>query len=762
MSSSSRDDFEKTLRELIRRYTQSENQLENVSLIIWSKSQTGKTFIIERALESEDVRPFHITGSRIAICEASYFEEVFDAFCEAENYHRLDIDLGLSAGFSLFGFCININKQPSVSNTLCRKANLMASYLNEIDERRRSVFFIENLQRIDRTSVSLLKSLIDRLDKSFMIYELSDADQDAAIQYRKELYHPDSNLSGNQVIQVEPPTSAELVRIAKETTGLKIEEDCAAGVYQESNRSLTAFIDKCSALLDELPKKASVSFLEEVIICLIYLHGKPLETASLRDYLDCTDQTQFIPDTIEGAINALCAYAWIDDAAGVLSLGRSCPIGKCLESDKTTRTAAQAMIYRIKPKSSKSPEDRLRLARAQIISGDPNVVDSLEELSTALGQIRYTESFVRSAIEMTNALAQNAHVDVCHVERAFLDAFLECGDRESAKLYISGLDSSNALIVLYRFIVDVTEKDDSSIERQYHSLLATYGENKRLAFFVKLNMASYYMRFANRSKARAYLDLILADDDCSNYPEYYWAMKQRTVFLPVEAAFDDLEKCILYFETHGHTSTFARTRMTYALRLALAGDPAKAYEIFRSDFENQLDRSCPDCYYLNNIAACLLMLREQLEVAREMLMSSLMYPLTPYETTLVRCNLFASSLLLKDYQSAASQVSDLVDAIHSDHIAIAPMHACLTNLLAYCRQASPKAEEGILQELKQLKARCDETLGECIDAQIANEELPPSHRFRYITEQGFRPGFIGFWQMQVDRSLTDYLIEQIQ
>ena len=90
------------------------------------------------------------------------------------------------------------------------------------------------------------------------------------------------------------------------------------------------------------------------------------------------------------------------------------------------------------------------------------------------------------------------------------------------------------------------------------------------------------------------------------------------------------------------------------------------------------------------------------------------------------------------------------------------MHACLTNLLAYCRQASPKAEEGILQELKQLKARCDEALGECIDAQIANEELPPSHRFRYITEQGFRPGFIGFWQMQVDRSLTDYLIEQIQ
>ncbi len=763
-----REDETRLFADLFKLFLDDEDGVARRAVVICSEPGFGKTSIVNKAFDQAKVRPFR-SGSKSmpsgTVPPGYFFRRLYDDFSSNDITVPIEDLIGgmnLTAGVTLGGIAgISGGVSRSETSKMIGKANHMVSVFNKRKTSRRPVFYIENAERIDEASLELIGILRDKVPTSCFVFEFTTYDDSDVGEARKFSEGFFEGLESSCVKEIEK-MEIGYARQVVFGDNCPLAESLIQSIYNQSSGNLWLFKQKCSEISGRgLFSTSNMTQADKAILALVALQEDFINMEDLGGCLRSEYATISQEDDITATMEKLVEHGLIsyDPRRGYKAIARDVA-EQCLNDPISRNTACRLVIYQIRQAANKTLDDWFKLLNAQLRIHDEGIIDTLGHITREVGTARYDEAFAARASEMVNRLHASTVTTTGYVERAILDAYMSAGDYEGMSAFASAIEHDDDLLDMYKFLANVAASRSFEAERQAHCLMAKHASNTRIKLLVALGYASYCMRYRERGEAIAYLNWLLSQSAYRTYPEYYWAMKQRSVYLSTEDALRDLELCSNYFESGNMEDLSARARITYALRLALSGKVKEALDIFVEDFSSGKDPTCPECYYLNNIAACLLMLGENLQEACEHLAIAMEFPATNYVKTLITCNLFSAHLLVGNYSNAGEMAQTLLERSEHDYSASAPKHMCLTNLLAYCRAANPALLPEVERRLLMLQAVADSELAACIECQLHGGRLPQNNRYRYVTKLGFRPGFIGFWQTTVAREISDALIAQ--
>ncbi len=753
---------------------------ESQGVFVCAESGIGKTALIETALSEIGIKAVEVKveiSSFVAYPPGYYFDLLYKSFKSAypEYKERFRDRWGFSIGFGinvifLSGSVSSERRVSQEEDTRRRQVDSMIAYCAK--ENIRPFFFLQESHHIDPDSFEMVLTLARNIPGSYFIFEYSEQPPNYSEEDACRLYHAFANdIQMDKIVYVSPLEYEEAKKILKDKMDPIPNESDMLHAYKESNGNIFVFEANCCKILQarnsrdnemSASQKPNSPF-QLIVMQIIAMDQEGLTVSEISEILEespvCASDRFAIAQACEGLISSrLIEY---DDNFSFHATNVKLA-DEALNQEPTAHIAYGAYTAWLTASIDKhSPlKQWYKLLNAQLRFHDEAVLDTLAHLKISLCRGPLPKSFLDSSIDMANTLGENSDSRLFRkVMFAFFEIFFTASDFDSAEKYLEAINGKHPCFELLRFVVDTTKSTSIGMRIRAASLQNSNAENNRLCLFIQMSFLAYLMRFGSRQEAIEYARGILSQPKFRSYPEFYCVMKQFSVYLPHRAALIALKRCSDQFLKMGEYSLYARTRITYALRLAISGEVDRAREIFEKDYSDRLDPYCRSYYYLNNLAACNLLDRSNLDDAIYGLKQALTYPCTEYERMFMLNNLFVAFMLKDNYKEAEKLLPLVNESIDHGYSTQAYLHLRYTNLLKYYSSTSCKSGvERMRKALSDLQLIAQPDLRECIEFQLGGTAPKQGNEFQYVCELGYRPGFIGFWQMKIDNAVIEDLL----
>lgn len=761
------------VRELIREFLEQPRQVRG--LLLYSPLGFGKTAIldeVERIIPAQYVRVKRAQFNNGICPQGDYVKNVNEAFCstypeyEQPHFSNSEPSISLGLNFAIFTGSFTLAKAVPTPEDQ-RKAKVEALVYYCIEHRKSPIFILEDCQYMDCESADLILYIAHSLRSAFFVFEYSIGDA-APIECA-------ARMSARFAAEIEMESPFKLDEMDFSEAVKTLPKDVACGLtaedlqdsYSQAVGNLVNFETLCrqkakfrrSAIEKTLDGKT-----ERVVMCLADLFDAPVSQAKLAQILHQKDPNAFSVETVLDICSNLvdlCAFGTIDIDCVYIRDKSHARIAR--QDAMAFAIAYSAYLENMQTTMRESGEigNWYHLLNAQLMASDEGVLDTLLEVKSDLCKAAIPQSFAKEAADFLAQISGKSSPRIIgEIEFALFDVFYTASDHEGAKAFLNQVNDDADLIKLFNYMVDSTRADTKHMKARAFDLLQMSEGNDRLSAYIWMTYLSYLMRFGERLAAKGLADQILSCDRYEGLPEYYWTLKLNAGFLTGEEAVIALQRSCEGLSESGEDALAARARLTYASRLAITGQEKLALDLLNQDYLAKADPFCRDYYYYNDIAACNLMSGTISDDDVWRLKLATMYPSTPYERVLMQSNLMLALILrneLEDAISMAGIIEKTAQGVYSTH---AFRHLRDTNLLMLYRATrDANGESVVVRRLRELGDEADPELAECIAAQLKGTNLTELNELSYVTSRGYRPGFIGYWQMPLQRPLIEGLLQ---
>lgn len=282
------------------------------------------------------------------------------------------------------------------------------------------------------------------------------------------------------------------------------------------------------------------------------------------------------------------------------------------------------------------------------------------------------------------------------------------------------------------------------------NLIMKYEESPRIELFCKYMYLYHMMRQSPSAVAEHYAKSILNDERYRLYSEYYFVLKNYSVYLNNNEAIKILQKCIDYFRLNERNDLAIRTTITLAMRYANIGELGRARKILK-EAESENKYACKECYFLNNFSVIDILEKQFTENVEINLKNALLFSPNTYEKGIILSNLLIYYCETNSMEDAKYIVDCLEAPRYSAYKFEQYRHILHYNLYYYYSLIGDSTSQlRHYSALKDLYKSSPLELKEYMNATVFHEsELPVNHRRYFYSKYPYRPDYIGYWQLEV-------------
>lgn len=730
-------------------------------LLLYSKSGIGKARLIEEYTKTYYPVSLKIhveipNSPNLIVSPYHYFNTLYNVFFE--NYN-LNLDISVSGisfqlMFTQLHFEIKkINSYPKeISIKLKSLQHFLKRYKNPV------IITIENVQAIDKESLDILKILLKDFSnlQIFMLYNISE-------QYTKGTMNSFFEYIQNFSITLNPISVSKLTYShVLDALGYlndkSFSDPILRKVYQKYDGNLDELI--VSLAENNISKQGGYDLIdddlssnEKFIMYLLLFNMGELSLSSLTELLK----------------NHKCYKNLLRFQKKLLDKLEE----KHIIEVRNSRIIMNNSIISYLEKASFCEESYVAL----------NIVKekSWDELESGIGDFSalYKLTYIYSLLGDNQIIALFPYVKRCGsinrnigeiLNRIEKICTLKCKNpsiKESVILEIVGIlytigewniayqklrtifEPTNIQHEMYNLALkSVLNKE--GLEYDVQNLIKKYKTYPRIELFCKYMYLYHIMQHGSSVVAKNYAKDILSNQAYRPYLEYYFVLKNYSVYLNNNEAIDALQECIRNFCLNDRNDLAIRTKITLAMRNANKGNLKLAHTILKTA-EKENKYACRECYFLNNFAV-LNILEKKFDDNVEMnLKNALIFSPTTYEQGIILSNLLIY-YCETDCEEQAKNIANLLESSKYNIYKFEQyQHIIHYNLYYYytlTNDSTNQLRHYII--LKELYASCPYDLREYMDATLFKKlELPPNHRRYFYSHFPYRPDYIGYWQLEV-------------
>lgn len=309
--------------------------------------------------------------------------------------------------------------------------------------------------------------------------------------------------------------------------------------------------------------------------------------------------------------------------------------------------------------------------------------------------------------------------------------------------------------IMYGALICEFDTKLEDTEQQLLSLIQRYRLNPKVKISLQTSLLNYYMR-RKSTKIALELSKDILQDKNKQHLEYYYTMKDISIYHNTEDAIKMLTTVITELENRGRMSEADKARITYSSRLIQNGDVIQGKEILESLLTRVNTSHLKIGILHNNLAVIDILNQKSSNKTLVYLKDARQLSGTLYKELLALNNLLIYYVLKDDQINARICARTIEDYSFEQFCFEEFLHLTYLNLLYFYTYIQQNDKiKFYINKLSNLKQTCvSKELKKLISCNLNSILLHENDKWYYLSHFPYRPAFMGYWLINIPTDMS--------